>query len=92
MTGNIQLSAGLASVISGALWPVLPSQLEASRTVPDWRGKLHHAISDAMTRGDLGLDAIADEVGIAKDETQIKIDYAAEVKKIIDTKLGSKGI
>lgn len=38
------------------------------------------------------LDALADEAGVAKDEAQIKIDYADEVKKIVDTKLGSKGI
>lgn len=38
------------------------------------------------------LDTIADEAGVSKDEAQIKIDYADEVKKIVDAKLGPKGI
>jgi hypothetical protein len=38
------------------------------------------------------LDAVADETGVAKDEAQLKVDYADEVKKIVDQKLGPKGI
>lgn len=38
------------------------------------------------------LEALADEAGVSKDETQLKIDYADELKKLIDQTLGPKGI
>ncbi|WP_460723881.1 AraC family transcriptional regulator [Nocardia heshunensis] len=62
-------------------------QLEASRTVPDWRGKLHHAISDAMTRGDLGLDTIACRLAISPRTLQRRLrevdsTWRAEVEQV----------
>ncbi|MGW4244699.1 helix-turn-helix domain-containing protein [Nocardia sp. NPDC004722] len=62
-------------------------QLEASRQVPDWRGKLHHAIADAMTRGDLGLDTIACRLAISPRTLQRRLrevdsTWRAEVEQV----------
>ncbi|MFE3194082.1 helix-turn-helix domain-containing protein [Nocardia sp. NPDC059240] len=62
-------------------------QLEASRQVPDWRGKLHHAISDAMIRGDLALDTIACRLAISPRTLQRRLrevdsTWRAEVEHV----------
>ncbi|WP_169815585.1 AraC family transcriptional regulator [Nocardia inohanensis] len=61
--------------------------LETSRKAPDWRDKLHAAISDALACGEIGLDGVAQRLAISPRTLQRRLadmdtTWSAEIENV----------